>query len=104
MIENLKPNNCIVNFECTNPKKCVHYKKPKREPKPCKRCAEKECKTDYMDGFCFCLENWRDYMARCYYNYSSGQCYNTTAQVQAITKYLKSIGVSVTYGGLKDEK
>lgn len=99
-MNNLKPNNCYINFECTEPKKCVHYKKMKREPKPCKSCnVVDQCDIHFAVEYCPTWIEWNNNKSLCQHNQGSyGECNNTIAHVQAITRYLKAIGVSVTYG------
>jgi hypothetical protein len=96
-----KPNNCGIIFTCTDPKKCVHYKKAKVE-KPCKNCKSEDC-SEEIKAACFAMEEYYQQKKMCHYsNGYYGRCYSLVAHVQAITAYLKSIGIEPEYhGGLR---
>ena len=93
---NPKPNNCAVLFTCTDPKKCMHYKKAKIE-KPCKECGGKKESTcnEEIEADCFGMEEYREKKQLCYYNQGCvDRCYNAIAQVQAMNKHSKTIGLT----------
>jgi len=70
MSERLKDNGCHIFFECHDPKKCAHYKKLKIGQKPC-----------------------------VYNGMTTDRCFYTIAQMQAIVKHCKSIGVVCRFSG-----
>jgi len=100
----MKPNNCKVAFTCTDPKKCVHYKKAKVK-NPCKTCKGKTNTTcnEEIEAACFARDEYNEQKQLCHHSKGLfGRCFNLVAQVQAITAYLKSIGIIPEYhGGLK---
>lgn len=100
MTDQPKPNNCIIYFECMQPKKCVHYKRAKKYLKPCKSCKIKDCQTNYLSEYCHKLEAWKENQSMCQHNQGTvGRCYNTIAQMQAITKIYKKMGVKFKLEG-----